>query len=93
MDIKEMLLGGATAEDLLEEFQDQLSKAQAEIEAEKAEKEDIDDARWMLVDAIVNYMIATKTIEEDDLDDDDYDSIYNGIKLAEKNCDMMFKLF
>ena len=61
--VKDMLVSGSTAEELLESLRDEIERAQAEIAAEnaKVKESNLDVAREALADALIAY-IATLDI-------------------------------
>lgn len=95
MDIKDVLKSGdATADELLAQFQKDLMKAQREVDAEKAKEAaeakakaskdaNLEKVRNVMIDAVMNYLVALGVVD-DDLDDEDRADLVKAIKSAEK---------
>jgi hypothetical protein len=69
MTIKERLEAGTTAEQMMNEFSDQLREAQAEIAAQKDNK--LTEMRQTLINTIVDYTVATGIVTREDIADED----------------------
>lgn len=69
MTIKERLEAGTTAEQMMNEFSDQLREAQAEIAAQK--DNNLTEIRQTLINTIVDYTVATGIVTREDITDED----------------------
>jgi hypothetical protein len=69
MTIKERLESGVTAEQMMKEFSDELKAAQTEVAAQKDNK--LTNARRAMLDAIVNYTVATGIVTREDITGED----------------------
>lgn len=85
-DLKDAIRGGVSPEQMLADFQKQLAQAQQEVAMEQAAATDeLDAAREVMVDSIIDYLVAVGLVDEDVVDTDDMaDDLTAAIKEAEK---------
>jgi hypothetical protein len=69
MTIKERLESGVTAEEIMKEFSDELKAAQTEVAAQKDNK--LTELRQTLINAIVDYIVATGIVTRENIDEED----------------------
>lgn len=86
-DLKDALRGGITPEQMMDDFAKQLATAQREVAMEQAaaNSTDLDEARADMVDAIIDYLIAMRLVDEDVVDTDEIaDDLVAVLKEAEQ---------
>lgn len=85
-DLKDALRGGITPEQMLADFQKQLTEAQAEVATEQAAaKDELEEVRADMIDSIIDYLVAIGLIDENEVDIDEItDDLVEAIKEAEK---------
>lgn len=86
-DLKDALRGGVTPEQMMDDFAKQLAAAQREVAIEQAaaNSTDLDEARADMVDAIIDYLIAMGSVDEDAVDTDEMaDDLVAALKEAEQ---------
>lgn len=83
--IKDALKSGTSKEQLLKDYEAALAEAQAEIDAEEAAMEDLDEARLDAVCAVLDYAVALGACEEADITDELINLIVDTVKKEEKD--------
>ena len=86
--VKEMLLDGATKEELMKALEDEIESAQKEIDEAKADKEqdeaDMDQIRMDLICSVIDYLDALGLLDADKFEDKDYEELNDDIKQIER---------
>ena len=86
--VKEMLLDGATKEELIKALEDEIESAQKEIDAAKASAEqdeaDMEEIRMDLICCVIEYLDALGLVDEDKFEDEDIERLNHEIKEIEK---------
>ena len=83
--IKDALKSGTSKEQLLKDYEAALAEAQAELDAEEAAMEDLDEARLDAVCAVLDYAVALGACEEADITDELINLIVDTVKKEEKD--------
>lgn len=83
--IKDALKSGTSKEQLLKDYEAALAEAQAELDAEEAAMEDLDEARLDAVCAVLDYAVALGACEEADITDELINIIVDTVKKEEKD--------
>lgn len=85
-ELRALFSAGKSVDDVKKMLDDAVNTAKTDVDYEKKQKERaVTGARYDLVEALINYMIALNIINDEDVTDELCEEVENGVKAAEKD--------